>query len=85
MKAVCKKNFNRGLDTTNGIYVPITLFKRGEVYSYINRISSSYISGYYGVIGADNFEYVFNTPGFREYFTTVKELRRQKLEKINNV
>ena len=84
MKAVCKKDFNGGLVTSNGIYVSKILFKRGEVYDYINTISSTYRSGYYGVININNKEESFNSIGFREYFITIQELRRLKLEKIND-
>lgn len=83
MKAVCKKDFNGGLVTSNGIYVPKILFKRGEVYDYYNRISSSYKTNYYYVIDINNVEESFNSLGFNTYFIKLSELRRQKLEKIN--
>ena len=85
MKALCKKDFNGGLVTSNGYYIAKILFKRGEVYNYITKNSSNYISGYYGVISINNTEESFNSLGFREHFTTIQELRRLKLEKINNV
>ena len=84
MKAVCKRNV-MGSDILHGYHISKILFKKGEVYDYYTKISSNYTSGYYGVISDEDIEETFNTIGFREYFTTVQELRKLKLEKINNV
>ena len=83
MKAVCKKDFNGGVITTNGMYVAKILFKRGEVYNYYNKISSSYKTNYYYVTSINNTEESFNSLGFRDHFITIQELRKLKLEKIN--
>ena len=85
MKAVCKKDFNGGIVTTNGIYVSKILFKRGEVYDYYNRTSSSYRINYYYVTSINNTEESFNSLGFNDYFIKLSELRLQKLEMIGNV
>lgn len=83
MKVICIKDFNSGVVNTNVFYIPTLLFKRGEMYDCVNKISSTYRSGYYGVKAKNNTEEVFNSLGFRDYFIKLSELRMQKLDKIN--
>jgi hypothetical protein len=80
MKALCIKDYSTGIIGNNGMYITYTIFKKDEIYNF-NELEV--INTLYNVIGINNIEHLFSNWHFREYFIPIQELRKLKLEKIN--